>query len=187
MSATIELTCNYCRKVFRRRSGAVKSRLKNEVKPKFYCSLKCVATKGTTVTIPCANCFTPVTKVQSIVKRSKTGNVFCTRSCSVTWTNKNSKTKENHPNWTDGKSSYRRGRMLTRCALCPETRYYLLTVHHKDGDRANNEPENLADVCANCHILHHLVVKHGRLTVRWGMLTSPEARELIEQNHRRNT
>lgn len=26
-----------------------------------------------------------------------------------------------------------------------------LTVHHRDGDNTNNDPENLTTLCANCH------------------------------------
>jgi hypothetical protein len=179
MSAKIELECTYCGKIFLRRSGAVKSRLKNEADPKFYCSLRCAATTGTSVTVPCANCRTMVTKTRSTVTRSKTGHLFCSRSCSVTWTNRNSKKKERHPKWNGGKSSYRFGRELQQCEECGDNRYYLLTVHHKDGDRTNNKAANLEDLCNNCHTTRHLAVRDGRLVVRWGVLTSPEAKLLM--------
>jgi hypothetical protein len=42
-----------------------------------------------------------------------------------------------------------------KCGRCRIT--YPLTVHHKDGNRFNNEPENLMVVCFNCHY----VIEHG--------------------------
>lgn len=30
-----------------------------------------------------------------------------------------------------------------------------LDVHHRDGDHSNDEPSNLATLCANCHRLEH--------------------------------
>jgi 5-methylcytosine-specific restriction endonuclease McrA len=50
------------------------------------------------------------------------------------------------------------------CGQCPQFRefsvecvsYKSLLVHHKDGDKTNQNPENLVTVCTSCHRrLHH--------------------------------
>lgn len=41
------------------------------------------------------------------------------------------------------------------CEVCYGTRY--LVVHHIDGNRKNNESENLIKICRSCHAkVHHL-------------------------------
>ena len=44
-----------------------------------------------------------------------------------------------------------------RCEQCKNTEWMQypipLEVHHKDGDRTNNSPENLSLLCPNCHSL----------------------------------
>jgi predicted RNA-binding Zn-ribbon protein involved in translation (DUF1610 family) len=45
-----------------------------------------------------------------------------------------------------------RGDTCERCGFIPEHEVQL-DVHHKDGDRNNNNPSNLATLCANCHRL----------------------------------
>ena len=37
-----------------------------------------------------------------------------------------------------------------------------LCIHHKDGNRKNNNPENLEVLCYNCHALIHGLGKLGR-------------------------
>ena len=39
------------------------------------------------------------------------------------------------------------------CESCGHTPLYqwALEVHHRDGNKDNNEPENLTTLCANCH------------------------------------
>jgi 5-methylcytosine-specific restriction endonuclease McrA len=36
-----------------------------------------------------------------------------------------------------------------------------LDVHHRDGDHANNNEQNLMTLCANCHRLEHAPEKSG--------------------------
>jgi len=43
-----------------------------------------------------------------------------------------------------------------KCAGCGIDRFYLLQIHHIDGNNGNNDAENLEIVCANCHIKRHL-------------------------------
>jgi transposase-like protein len=44
------------------------------------------------------------------------------------------------------------------CQVCGIT--YPLTVHHRDGNRFNNKPENLEVVCFNCHY----IIEYGGAT-----------------------
>jgi len=41
----------------------------------------------------------------------------------------------------------------TECEECTYKPIFIgtLQVHHRDGDKKNNEPENLTTLCANCH------------------------------------
>lgn len=50
--------------------------------------------------------------------------------------------------------SYKRGRKCECCGLTEWQRQEIpLQVHHLDGDRLNNEEENLQLLCPNCHAL----------------------------------
>jgi hypothetical protein len=64
------------------------------------------------------------------------------------------------------------------CEGCGEPRKYLLEVHHKDGNRKNNELNNLEIVCANCHKIRHLKFKNGVWIFDFKYLTP---RELINK------
>ena len=44
----------------------------------------------------------------------------------------------------------RAGWRCERCGNGPP-----LEVHHRDGDRANNEPGNLEPLCPDCHLAEH--------------------------------
>ena len=57
-----------------------------------------------------------------------------------------------------------KGLNYTTCAECPQFReisveyvsHAYLVVHHKDGDKTNQSPDNLVTVCTSCHRrLHH--------------------------------
>jgi len=41
------------------------------------------------------------------------------------------------------------------CEVCKMVDERVIVVHHKDRNRKNNEIENLAWVCRNCHFLVH--------------------------------
>lgn len=50
-----------------------------------------------------------------------------------------------------------------RCERCPFVPEDLcqLDVHHKDGNRKNNDPDNLVTLCANCHRIVTKMEKQG--------------------------
>lgn len=106
----------------------------------------------------CATCGKEIHKAPAIIKRSKTGNVYCSRSCSNSKNNTLFKSGENHPNYTTGKGSYRNRKLKESEAKCEECGFdniLALEVHHKDGDRKNNHIDNLELLCCNCHTIKH--------------------------------
>lgn len=84
--------------------------------------------------------------------------------CRVSHTNRQH-AGEKHPNWKHGESDYRllmlrSGRPLV-CQRCGTMDERVLSVHHLDGNRANNRLENLTWLCHNCHYLvHHFEEEH---------------------------
>lgn len=75
---------------------------------------------------------------------------------------------EKHPRWLNGKSfepyglefnedlkEVIRNRDRRKCFICEKTELEnkeKLTVHHKDYDKQNNNPNNLISLCRKCHI-----------------------------------
>ncbi|MEX2029204.1 MAG: HNH endonuclease [Candidatus Paceibacterota bacterium] len=46
-----------------------------------------------------------------------------------------------------------------KCERCDYDKYEILQVHHKDKNRNNNNLENLALICPNCHYEEHFLEK----------------------------
>ena len=90
-----------------------------------------------------------------------------------------------HYGTSDGRSANYRRRLSSRIKIengcnCGEKRKYLLTIHHMDGNRANNEKDNLECVCGNCHMIRHLVLKDGIWSYRSNALTPRELIKFLE-------
>lgn len=127
-----------------------------------YCSKKCQYQSQQTGSITgCATCSKKIYKNKAEKNRSKSGRLFCSKSCQTIWRNKQY-TRDKHPNWSTGQSSYRT--VLLReghemfCQKCNNDDKRVLAVHHKDKDRNNNSLNNLIWLCHNCHYLvHHFV------------------------------
>lgn len=112
------------------------------------------------VKVKCANCNIEIEKVKSQLNRSKTGNYYCSKSCATTNNNRLFKRGKSHPNFIDGSSYYRKIVLENldnpKCERCGYSKSIkALHVHHKDGNRKNNEIENLELLCANCHYIEH--------------------------------
>lgn len=60
--------------------------------------------------------------------------------------------------WTNANRKYRPSINRDRCSRCgfvPEDQCQI-DIHHLDGNHENNDPSNLAAICANCHrLIHH--------------------------------
>lgn len=127
-----------------------------------YCSKKCfqeAKKRNHTVKAICANCGKDIDKLISHTKRTKTGNLYCSRSCSASKNNTLFKTGTKHPNYTNGLGSYRKAKLrdllVPVCERCGFDNILALDVHHKDGNRKNNDLSNLEVLCCNCHAIEH--------------------------------
>jgi 5-methylcytosine-specific restriction endonuclease McrA len=148
----VKVKCKKCRKTF-------------YVKPCFiklgfgkFCSRKCHFNNTSGVFLKCNTCGHEIYRMQSKIKRSKSGKFFCNKSCQTKWRNVEFSGKK-HLGWKDGKSMYRviieKSGTQVVCKLCGEKDKRVLAVHHIDKDRKNNKIENLVWLCFNCHSLVH--------------------------------
>jgi hypothetical protein len=106
----------------------------------------------------CTYCHKRIYRSLSKTKHSKTGLFFCDNSCRAKWRNP-SQSGKNHPNWTGGINAYRhillRSEQKRTCILCNIDDIRILSAHHIDHNRQNNELSNLTWLCLNCHYLVH--------------------------------
>jgi hypothetical protein len=75
-------------------------------------------------------------------------------TCSIACSNTYFRSGENHPRWNG--SSYRVTCFLhhnKKCIICGEDK--VVEVHHLDGDKTNNNPENLIPLCPTHHRYWH--------------------------------
>jgi hypothetical protein len=173
---TIELSCTNCGKLFNRLLKAYKSDTKRGRK-NFYCSLECVRPDKDKL-IKCANCGNEFHCSPGKIRKSKSGNNFCSRKCHVINNNQYRKGKL-HPRYTDGSGSYRSKKDITECESCGDKRYWLLIVHHKDSNRSHNDDDNLMVLCYNCHAEQHIVITDGLLCVNWKAQTTEEIKGIL--------
>lgn len=128
-----------------------------------YCSSKCqykAQLKGKFVY--CDICGKKIWKAPKDIAHSKSGKFFCTKSHQTLWRNK-IYSGPNHPFWTGGIRAYReqykkifqKNKVAVACACCGYDKENVLIVHHRNGDRKNNKPNNLEWLCRNCHYLIH--------------------------------
>ena len=160
------INCEYCKKEFDKPINKI-----NEAKKlnrKLYCSIGCSnKDRIKKIKCECTNCGKEILKLPSEIKKSKTGNVFCSQSCSTSFNNSNFRKGENNPNWKGGvysnshyqKVAYRN--YIHKCSVCGFSEFSALQVHHIDKDRTNDSLENLIILCAN----HHNMVHYGTLEI----------------------
>ena len=89
MATVLSLTCEVCNKKFNRplRQCWWHKNRGSTICCSRSCQRKLQTLRGT-VTLNCAQCNTQVTRHKSCFKKSKSGNIFCSRSCAVTYNNK---------------------------------------------------------------------------------------------------
>lgn len=125
-----------------------------------YCSNTCAAlgrTKGEQR--PCHFCGEISYKQKRDIERSKSGFLFCSKSCQTNWRNKYY-SGDKHANFKFGLHTYRRllknDPQKKECTLCKTEDIRTLAVHHIDQNRKNNTVDNLSWLCHNCHhLVHH--------------------------------
>jgi hypothetical protein len=166
-----ESRCEFCDEVFLRRKNGRKR----------FCSKKCsYGNSQNRVEVACSNCGKKKFLTQSKLKNSKHGHYFCGRDCKDKAQSLNGNCPDIRPSHygiANGKYSYRQlmsFELKEGCCDCKEKRFYLLFVHHIDGDRNNNEKDNLEVVCASCHVKRHLVEENGEWISSWKDLTPRE-------------
>ena len=149
------LTCTVCKKEFKRKPFQVR---KSGGK---YCSNAChYAGVRTGKVLECATCSKEIYRQPKRLRLSKYKKFFCCKSCQTIWRNQIF-FGANHKSWKGGASSSAYRRILKKeardvlCEVCKTSDVRLLAVHHKDRNRSNNKPENLAWLCHNCHFLVH--------------------------------
>jgi hypothetical protein len=112
----------------------------------------------------CSVCGKPVSKDPRTYNRNK--NNYCSRECFDLRRTENLKHIKRHTKY------YKELVSRTGCEDCGESEYYLLHIHHKDGNDLNNQADNLEVVCANCHIKRHLKCnKNGEMVYHPSSLT----------------
>ncbi|MEK7477764.1 MAG: HNH endonuclease [Patescibacteria group bacterium] len=134
-----------------------------------YCSIKCSAwSKRRGLVVGCFICNKEVYKSLEDLKNSKSKNYFCSKKCSLRW-NTSLHMGADSPNWRGGKSSYKnilsRDKIEKVCILCGKDNYKILSAHHIDQNRNNNDITNLTWLCQNCHFLvHHYDLEKKKLS-----------------------
>lgn len=150
MPTMVKVKCVVCDKEYEIELKRYNAKLKEN--SAFYCSAECRSHKGSTLCY-CANCGKEVWRTHSQLKRSKTGNIYCSKSCSNTVNNTLFKSGENHYAYKGGQ--YRQNAFDAfehKCVICGyDEDERILEVHHIDEDHNNNDINNLCILCPNCH------------------------------------
>ena len=145
-----KVICSVCGKEYELELRRYNAKLKEG--SAFYCSKECFSHKGS-VLCHCANCGQEIWRTKSQYARSKTGNVYCSRSCATSKNNTLFKSGENNANYKG--TDYRQKALQTcehKCAVCGyNDDERILEVHHIDENRSNNEINNLCILCPICH------------------------------------
>lgn len=157
--------CKFCKKEFYIKPSWL---LKGHGK---YCSRRCCyqGERGGKE-VECFICKISTYKSPQQLRRSKSGKYFCSKSCQTVWRNTIVFIGPRPTNWKDGEHTYRgimlRSRVPQICKRCGLNDKRVLAVHHIDKNRKNNEVNNLAWLCHNCHFLiHHDKEEWGKFMV----------------------
>jgi len=85
--STVTLVCDNCNKIFERdhtQTGEGKRCPQKNI----FCSYKCNGNfHNQKINLPCANCGSEVIRTQAEYRGSKSGNIFCDKSCAATYNN----------------------------------------------------------------------------------------------------
>lgn len=135
-----------------------------------YCSSKCQykGSKNGKI-VGCFMCKKPTYRSKKDLESSKSGKYFCSKQCQTKWRN-SLFIGAKHSNWKGGKNCYRS--IMERhigpkmCRLCKTSDKRILAVHHIDKDHFNNNLDNLAWLCHNCHhLVHHYKEEQDKFMV----------------------
>lgn len=149
----IKAICKVCKKEFLVKPSQVKYGWGK------YCSRECTHRSQQRGDIfKCFICGKEVHKSPSEQINSKSHKHFCSKSCQIIWRNTYFSGKK-HTNWKGGVETYRKllinSNMPKNCVICKINNIEILTAHHIDHNRKNNQISNLTWLCLNCHYLVH--------------------------------
>ncbi len=102
----------------------------------------------------CTQCSSVFERLKNKIKSTL---VFCSRKCQSEASKRDGILKKS--NYTDGQWSYKLiafRNLPNKCADCDVCFEPILDVHHKDGNRENNDIENLEILCPNHHASRHM-------------------------------
>lgn len=158
----VEFKCDRC--------GEPHSRPKRNFKTENFCSITCSQLHrhpNGRKEIECAFCKNLFEIKTSQLSKSQSGLHFCSRVCKDTAQRIESGFTEIQPSHYGTHSlNYREIAFKNfphKCVACDYDKYpEILEVHHKDGDRTNNNVKNLEFRCPNCHDEHHFLTKTGK-------------------------
>lgn len=171
--------CDLCGKKFRIATKTFN--LKMRTGEKFFCSKECYKKfrRAGIIATTCGTCGKDMEVPEKRLKESKSGKVFCSKSCSASYTN-SLRTGETHPNFKEGKFSYRKLAFSIyehKCAVCGwDEDEDVLEVHHIDENRSHNHKDNLIILCPICH--KKITCKKYKLIV--------ETKEIVRKEEKRN-
>lgn len=160
--------CKHCTAPFHRRLNPIGGVQKH------FCKRSCaLAFKAAENCVECSLCQTKIHRSPSKRRNSKHGFYFCSRTCKELAQSLGGPFKSMQPDHYgtgDGKQTYRTlafKHLPIKCKDCGIDFWPLLTVHHKDRNRANNKVSNLEILCYNHHVIRHLKKKVMDGVVTW--------------------
>lgn len=140
--------CAVCKKAIYRRPSQLKGS-----QGRAYCSSSCYG-RSCRKEVPCVVCETMM--LASFHKKT------CSRACSNIHRT-GIQYKRNRPKDKVKATRALKVRLLKerglKCERCGYDKYEILHVHHKDRNRENNNLDNLALICPNCHYEEHYLEK----------------------------
>ena len=140
--------CDGCGNKFLKSVEAIKKTKKH------YCNPDCL--KSEIIIKKCANCGKDIRGTKNRFRKNKSGLYFCCRKCKDISARLDG-IKEIHPDkyGIPTINTYRKIALLSypnKCSSCGYDTYInVLEVHHIDGDRSNNNINNLIILCPTCH------------------------------------
>lgn len=138
--------------------GKTAYRPKHLLRKALFCSAACSAVgHQNRVTYSCAQCHSPIVRAAAKIKGSRSGLVFCNRTCKDTAQSYGGIEAIQPDHYNQGQSSYRVRALRhygARCKVCDYSQdSRMLDVHHIDEDRSHNDLPNLVVLCVWCHAL----------------------------------